>query len=96
MIKSQFKYCPLVWMFCSRKSSNLVNKVEERALRLTYEDNENNFQTLLNENNETSVHQRNLQLLMAEIYKIKNKCTPPVAISLTFRKLKVFSHNWNK
>ena len=60
MIKSQFNYCPLVWTFCSRKSNNMVNKVQERALRLTYKDNENNFQTLLNENNETFAHQRNL------------------------------------
>ena len=36
MIKSQFNYCPLVWMVCSRKSSNMINKVQERALRLTY------------------------------------------------------------
>ena len=47
MIKSQFNYCPLVSMFCSRKSNNLVNKVQEIALRLTYKDNENNFQILL-------------------------------------------------
>ena len=24
MIKSQFNYCPLVWMFCSRQSNNLI------------------------------------------------------------------------
>ena len=58
-------------MFCSRKSNNLVNKVQEKALRLTYKDNESNFETLLNENNETSVHKRHLQFLMTEIYKIK-------------------------
>ena len=29
IIKSQFNYFPLVWMFCSRKSNNLVNKVQE-------------------------------------------------------------------
>ena len=69
-------------MFCSRKSNNLVNKVQERALRLTYKDNENNFQTLLNENNETSVHQRNLQFLMTEIYKIKNNYAPPIKLHL--------------
>ena len=34
MIKSQFNYCPLVWMFCSRQSNNLINKVHERGLRL--------------------------------------------------------------
>ena len=65
-------------MFCSRKSSNLVNKVRERTLRLTYKDKQNDFQTLLNENNETSVHQRNLQILMTEIYIIKNNYAPPV------------------
>ena len=60
MVKSQFKYSLLVWMFCSRKSNIMVNKVQERGLRLTYKDNENNFQTLLNENNGTTAHQRNL------------------------------------
>ena len=78
MIKSQFNYCPLVWMVCSRKSSNMINKVQERALRLTYRGNENNFQTLLNKNKETSVHQRNLQFSMTEIYKMKNNYTPPI------------------
>ena len=78
MIQSQLNYCPLVWMFCSRRSNNMINTVQERALRLTYKDNENNFQTLLNENKETSVHQRNLQFLMTEIYKIKNNYAPPI------------------
>ena len=76
IIKSQFNYCPLIWIFCSRKSKNLVNKVQERALRLTYNGNENNFQTLI-ENNETYVHQRNLQFLMAEVCEIKTY-TPPI------------------
>ena len=78
MIKSQFNYCPLVWMFCSTKPKNMINKVQKRPLRLTYKDNENNFQTLLNENKETSIHQRNRQFLMTEIYKIKNNCPPPI------------------
>ena len=29
IIKSQFNYFPLVWTFCSRKSENLVNKVQD-------------------------------------------------------------------
>ena len=36
MIKSQFNYCPLVWMFCSRQSNNSINRVHERGLRLAY------------------------------------------------------------
>ena len=78
MVKSQFKYSLLVWMFCSRKSNIMVNKVQERGLRLTYKGNENNFQTLLNENNGTTVHQRNLQFLVTEVYKIKNNYAPSI------------------
>ena len=29
MIKSQFNYCRLVWMFCSRQSNSLINKIHE-------------------------------------------------------------------
>ena len=68
--------CLLVWMFYSRKSNNLLNKALERALRLTCKDNENNFQALLNENNETSVYQRNLRFLMTEIIKLKTTMFP--------------------
>ena len=35
MIKSQFNYCPLVWMFCTRRSNNLINRLPERDLMLT-------------------------------------------------------------
>ena len=31
-IQSQFGYCPLVWMFHSRKLNSLVNNIYERAL----------------------------------------------------------------
>ena len=44
MIKSQFNCCPLVWMFCSRQSNNLINEIHERGLRLTYRDGTKDFQ----------------------------------------------------
>ena len=85
IIKSQFAYCPLVWMFCFRQSNNLINKVHERALKLIYQDN-CNFQVLLEKQHNFSIHQRNLQVLMTEIYKIVNGIAPPIMNSLfTFR-----------
>ena len=33
-IFSQFGYCPLVWMFHSRKINNRINNTHERALRI--------------------------------------------------------------
>ena len=81
MIKSQFAYCPLVWMFCFRQSNNLINKVHERALKLIYQDN-SNFEVLLEKQHDFSIHQRNLQVLMTEIYKIVNGIAPPIMNSL--------------
>ena len=78
MIKSQFNYCPLVWMFCSRQSNNLINKVHERGLRLTYRDETKDFQQILREQNEITIHQRNLQVLMTEVYKIMNCIASPI------------------
>ena len=81
MIKSQFTYCPLVWMFCFRQSNNLINKVHERALKLIYQDNRS-FEVLLQKQHEFSIDQRNLQVLMTEIYKIVKGIAPPIMNSL--------------
>ena len=35
---SQFNYCPIIWMYCQRKSNNLINRIHERALRIAYKD----------------------------------------------------------
>ena len=31
--ESQFSYCPLIWMFCSRKLNTRINRIHERVLR---------------------------------------------------------------
>ena len=60
MIKSQFSYCPLIWMFSSRKTNNLMNRIHERSTRIRSVDNESNFENLLEKNKEIAIHQRNL------------------------------------
>ena len=45
-IEAQFKYCPLIWMFCSRDSNKKINRLHERALRLVYDDYSSSFETL--------------------------------------------------
>ena len=37
-VESQFKYCPIVWMFHGRRSNSKINKLHERALRIVYDD----------------------------------------------------------
>ena len=46
-IEAQLKYCPLIWMFCSRNSNKKINRLHERALRLVYDDCSSSFETLL-------------------------------------------------
>ena len=78
MIKLQFSYCPLTWMFCSRKSNNLINKIHERSLRIVTNDKNSNFEDLLKSNNEITVHQRNLKVLMTEVFEIINGLSRPI------------------
>ena len=56
----------------------MINKIHERTLRLILNDHTSNTDTLLQNNNDTCNHHRNIQTLMAEIYKIKNNLNPPV------------------
>ena len=43
VITSQFSYCPIIWMFHSRTINNRINNIHERALRLTYKNNQTSF-----------------------------------------------------
>ena len=51
MIKSQFDYYRLVWMFCSRQSNKLINKVHKRDFRLTQRDDTKDIKQILREHN---------------------------------------------
>ena len=62
-------------MFHDRTKNNRINKSHERALRIVYRDTESSFDELLAKDNSVSVHQRNLQLLIIEIFKTKNNKT---------------------
>ena len=61
LIKVQINYCPLIWMFCSRTSNNMINKIHKRALQLILNDHTSDFDTLLQNNNDTFNHHRNIQ-----------------------------------
>ena len=75
-VMSQFSYCPLIWMFHDRRINNKVNKIHERALRIAYRDSHSCFESLLERNNSVSLHQKNLQLLLVEIFKTKENLNP--------------------
>ena len=76
-IASEFSYCPLVWMFHKRKLNSRVNKLHEKTLRIVYQDYASSFTELLDKDNSTTIHNRNIQLLTTELFKVKNGLPPP-------------------
>ena len=82
LIKSQFSYCPLVWMFCSRQTNNKINKIQERDLRIVLNDHISDFETMLRNMNDITIHHRNIQTLMIELFKIKYDLASPIMNSI--------------
>ena len=75
---SQFNYFSSVWIFHSRNLNNRINSIHERALRVTYQDYKSTFLQLLQKNNSVTIHQRNFQVLVTEIFRAKNDLSPEV------------------
>ena len=80
--KSQFSYCPLIWMCHSRANNNKINRLHERCLRIVFPDKQSSFETLLEKDSSVSIHNRNLQILATEMYEIKNNLSPPIIAKL--------------
>ena len=59
-IESQFKYCPLVWMFHGRKINDKINKLHERALMIVYNDTITSFKSLLIKDKPFTIHHQNI------------------------------------
>ena len=68
-VESQFKCCPIFWMFHSRRSNNKINRLHERALRIVYDDDVSTFHQLLAMDKFFCIHHQNIQRLLIEIYK---------------------------
>ena len=75
-ILSQFSYCPIVWMYCQRKSNNLINRIHERGLRIAYCDYVSDFEGLLLKDDSNTIHVRNVQALACEVYSTINNLNP--------------------
>ena len=65
-------------MFCSRQSNSLINKVHERVPKLTYRAETKDFEQIRREQNEITIYQMNLQVLMTEVHKTVNGIVPPI------------------
>ena len=90
-IKGQFNYYPLLWMLCLRSSKNLINKIHEKVLSLTSEINDVPFNNLLSINNEVSIHNKNKQTILVEVYKNLNGLSPPTMVDLLTTRKNIYN-----
>ena len=77
-VESQFNYCPLIWMFHSRRLNYKINNVHKKGLRTVYSNYKSTFQKLLDKDASFSVHHRNIQTLAIEIYKHIHGLSPAI------------------
>ena len=77
-IMAQFNYCPLTWMCHSRALNNKINRMQERALRIVYNDYKPNFKELLEGDHSFTVHERSIHYIAIETCKVKNGLSPVI------------------
>ena len=76
--KGQFNYCPLLWMFSTRKVNHKINRLHERGLRALLNDEASTFNDMLSKSNDTTIHVKNIQKLMIEFYKYLYGLSAPI------------------
>ena len=90
IIKFQFSYCPLIWMFCSRSLNNLINRIHKRALRLIHNDHVSTFLDILEITKEKGIHLNNLEsLITKEICKFLNGVSPSKELVMACKEFSV-------
>ena len=87
-ISSSFNYCPLVWHFCSGKSSQKIAKMQLRCLRIIYNVYSSDYQTLLKLSQKPSMEIERLTNLALEMFKTIKDLNPKFMKS-------IFSANLN-
>ena len=82
-ITSQFSYCPLVWIFHSRKLNNKINAIHEKVLRIDWCDKHSTFQQLLD--NSVSMHHRN------EMFKVNMNLSPDLINDIFLKRTNTYT-----
>ena len=60
------------------ENNRKINRLHERCLRTIYNDKQSSFNELLEKDGFVSIHERNLQFSVTEIYKMSNGLSTPV------------------
>ena len=59
--KAQFNYYHLIWMLHSRYSNNKIKHLQDRRLRLIYNEKRSSYEDLLKKDGSVPIHHKNIQ-----------------------------------
>ena len=76
--KSQFNFCPLIWMCQSCENNRKINPLHGRYLKTIQNDKQLPLNKLLVKDGSVSIHEQNLQILATEMYKISHGLSTPL------------------
>ena len=62
----------------NRTLNNRINKLQERALHLVHNENTSSFYELLQKDNSFTIHQRKIQKLALEKYRVQHRKAPKI------------------
>ena len=75
-ISSTFDYSPVAWIFCGKTNSSKLDKLNERAIRIVYNDYVSTYEKLLRDANALSLSMLRLKYMIIEVYKCINELNP--------------------
>ena len=101
-VYSNFNYCSLVWHFSTKKSTNKIEKIQERCLKLLYNNTTETYDDLLVKTSQPSMEIKRLRTLATEIFKTLNDINPNYMKEIfylspheTHKKYDLFVHSRN-
>lgn len=68
-IRSSFSYCTSIWHFCGKALSKKCEKMQERALRLTYKDYSSNYSELLTKAGKCTMYDHRIRNIAVLVFK---------------------------
>ena len=66
--KSQFNYCPLIWMCSNRSLNNKIDRLHKRSLQIVYSDKTSDFGELLEKDSSASIHYQDIRQLATKMF----------------------------
>ena len=61
----------------SRENRNKINRFHGRCFIIVYNDKRSSFNELLEKDDSVSIHERNIKILVTEMFKVSKNLAPP-------------------